>query len=158
MPSNPTRRPHPSQATFVTNRTQNITRTFKKLYPCINAPNGESLVSLPIERGGLGCFREGHSTVWICPNHGAPFEGSQDRTRPHPAPLGAAKTNDLWQPVSLPHCVNADRRLRSRQPYFRGEGWYRTRLGPAQSPSPTAEPSCTFRAPARPPRCGSAPR
>jgi beta-galactosidase len=36
--------------------------------------------------------------------------------------------NDLWQPVTLPHCFNAGDACDPDHPYFRGEGWYRTRL------------------------------
>jgi len=36
--------------------------------------------------------------------------------------------DDLWQPVSLPHCFNATDACDPDQPYFRGEGWYRSRL------------------------------
>ena len=39
-----------------------------------------------------------------------------------------AEDNDLWQKVSLPHCVNAYDDCDPDQPYFRGESWYRTRL------------------------------
>jgi len=39
-----------------------------------------------------------------------------------------AEDNDLWQKVSLPHCVNAYDACDPDQPYFRGESWYRTRL------------------------------
>ncbi|HEX3991005.1 MAG TPA: glycoside hydrolase family 2 TIM barrel-domain containing protein, partial [Acetobacteraceae bacterium] len=43
---------------------------------------------------------------------------------------GAWRTedNDLWQPAALPHCFNAMDACDPDQPYFRGEGWYRTRL------------------------------
>ena len=36
--------------------------------------------------------------------------------------------DDLWKPVSLPHCVNGYDACDPDQPYFRGESWYRTRL------------------------------
>jgi beta-galactosidase len=36
--------------------------------------------------------------------------------------------NDLWQPVTLPHCVNAEDACDPDTPYFRGQGWYRTHL------------------------------
>ena len=39
-----------------------------------------------------------------------------------------AEDNDLWQSVTLPHCVNAYDACDPDQPYFRGESWYRTRL------------------------------
>jgi beta-galactosidase len=39
-----------------------------------------------------------------------------------------AADNDLWQPAALPHCFNAQDACDPDQPYFRGEGWYRTRL------------------------------
>src|SRR6202042_269566 len=39
-----------------------------------------------------------------------------------------AEDNDLWQPAALPHCFNALDACDPDQPYFRGEGWYRTRL------------------------------
>jgi beta-galactosidase len=34
----------------------------------------------------------------------------------------------LWQPTVLPHCFNADDACDPDKPYFRGQGWYRTRL------------------------------
>ena len=34
----------------------------------------------------------------------------------------------LWQSAVLPHCFNADDACDPDQPYFRGQGWYRTRL------------------------------
>jgi beta-galactosidase len=36
--------------------------------------------------------------------------------------------NDLWQPVALPHCFNALDACDPDESYFRGQGWYRTRL------------------------------
>jgi beta-galactosidase len=36
--------------------------------------------------------------------------------------------NDEWQSASLPHCFNASDACDPDQPYFRGQGWYRTRL------------------------------
>jgi beta-galactosidase len=35
---------------------------------------------------------------------------------------------DLWQAVTLPHCFNAMDACDPDQSYFRGQGWYRTRL------------------------------
>ena len=35
---------------------------------------------------------------------------------------------DSWQPVTLPHSFNAYDACDPDQPYFRGQGWYRTRL------------------------------
>jgi beta-galactosidase len=35
---------------------------------------------------------------------------------------------DAWSPVSLPHCFNSQDACDPDQPYFRGQGWYRTRL------------------------------
>ena len=40
----------------------------------------------------------------------------------HPEPSG------LWQSTVLPHCFNADDACDPDKPYFRGQGWYRTRL------------------------------
>jgi beta-galactosidase len=34
----------------------------------------------------------------------------------------------LWQSTVLPHCFNADDACDPDRPYFRGQGWYRTRL------------------------------
>ena len=39
-----------------------------------------------------------------------------------------AEENDLWQPITLPHSFNAYDACDPDQPYFRGQGWYRTRL------------------------------
>jgi beta-galactosidase len=39
-----------------------------------------------------------------------------------------AEDNDLWQSAALPHCFNAFDACDPDQPYFRGQGWYRTRL------------------------------
>ena len=36
--------------------------------------------------------------------------------------------DDLWQSASLPHCFNAADACDPDQPYYRGQGWYRTRL------------------------------
>ena len=36
--------------------------------------------------------------------------------------------NDLWETAALPHCFNATDACDPDQPYFRGQGWYRTRL------------------------------
>jgi beta-galactosidase len=36
--------------------------------------------------------------------------------------------DDLWQPASLPHCFNAEDACDPDHSYFRGQGWYRTRL------------------------------
>lgn len=35
---------------------------------------------------------------------------------------------DSWQPADLPHCFNALDACDPDKPYFRGQGWYRTRL------------------------------
>src|SRR5690348_9040735 len=34
----------------------------------------------------------------------------------------------LWQPVSLPHCVNAEDAVDPAGNYYRGPAWYRTQL------------------------------
>jgi beta-galactosidase len=39
-----------------------------------------------------------------------------------------SEDNGLWQPTSLPHCFNDSDACDPDQPYFRGQGWYRTRL------------------------------
>ena len=39
-----------------------------------------------------------------------------------------SEDDDLWQAATLPHCFNASDACDPDQPYFRGEGWYRTRL------------------------------
>jgi beta-galactosidase len=39
-----------------------------------------------------------------------------------------SEENDLWQPTSLPHCFNEVDACDPDQPYFRGQGWYRTQL------------------------------
>jgi beta-galactosidase len=39
-----------------------------------------------------------------------------------------SEENDLWQSASLPHCFNDSDACDPDQPYFRGQGWYRTRL------------------------------
>jgi beta-galactosidase len=39
-----------------------------------------------------------------------------------------SEENDLWQPAALPHCFNATDSCDPDQPYYRGPGWYRTRL------------------------------
>jgi beta-galactosidase len=36
--------------------------------------------------------------------------------------------DDQWQPQTLPHCFNALDACDPDEPYFRGQGWYRTRL------------------------------
>jgi beta-galactosidase len=35
---------------------------------------------------------------------------------------------DLWQPTRLPHCFNELDACDPDQPFFRGQGWYRTQL------------------------------
>jgi beta-galactosidase len=39
-----------------------------------------------------------------------------------------SEENSLWQSAILPHCFNAHDACDPDQPYFRGQGWYRTRL------------------------------
>jgi len=39
-----------------------------------------------------------------------------------------AEESDLWQSATLPHCFNATDACDPDQPYYRGPGWYRTRL------------------------------
>jgi len=39
----------------------------------------------------------------------------------------------LWQPVALPHCFNAQDACDPDRGYFRGQGWYRTRLAVTNS-------------------------
>jgi beta-galactosidase len=39
-----------------------------------------------------------------------------------------SEENDLWQPTSLPHCFNEVDACDPDEPYFRGQGWYRTQL------------------------------
>ena len=46
-----------------------------------------------------------------------------------------AENNDLWQPKSLPHCFNESDACDPDQSYFRGQGWYRTRVN-AENPFP----------------------
>lgn len=41
-----------------------------------------------------------------------------------------AEDDVLWRPASLPHCFNASDACDPDQPYFRGQGWYRTRIDP----------------------------
>jgi beta-galactosidase len=41
----------------------------------------------------------------------------------------------LWSRTALPHCFNSQDACDPDQPYFRGEGWYRTRL-PLNNPHP----------------------
>jgi beta-galactosidase len=49
-------------------------------------------------------------------------------------PLGSiwdvwrSEENNLWQPTLLPHCFNGSDACDPDEPYFRGQGWYRTRL------------------------------
>jgi beta-galactosidase len=39
-----------------------------------------------------------------------------------------SEEDDRWEPTSLPHCFNEDDACDPDRPYFRGQGWYRTRL------------------------------
>jgi beta-galactosidase len=39
-----------------------------------------------------------------------------------------SEENDLWQPAGLPHCFNGSDACDPDEPYFRGQGWYRTHL------------------------------
>jgi len=39
-----------------------------------------------------------------------------------------SEESDLWQAASLPHCFNATDACDPDQAYYRGKGWYRTRL------------------------------
>jgi beta-galactosidase len=45
-----------------------------------------------------------------------------------PAEKGAPETLPLWQPVSLPHCVNATDAVDPDVNYYQGPAWYRTQL------------------------------
>ncbi len=59
---------------------------------------------------------------------------------------GAWRTedNDQWQPATLPHCFNASDACDPDRPYFRGQGWYRTRLAVA-NPFPDGRTILHFR-------------
>ena len=39
-----------------------------------------------------------------------------------------SEESDLWQPTTLPNCFNASDACDPDQSYYRGQGWYRTRL------------------------------
>ena len=39
-----------------------------------------------------------------------------------------SEEEDMWAEVTLPHCFNGTDACDPDQPYFRGEGWYRTKL------------------------------
>lgn len=41
--------------------------------------------------------------------------------------------DDLWQSVTLPHCFNHADACDPDRPYFRGQGWYRTRIAVANT-------------------------
>jgi beta-galactosidase len=49
-----------------------------------------------------------------------PIDGPWEVWRP--------EEDDLWGAVSLPHCFNAGDACDPDEPYFRGQGWYRTHL------------------------------
>ncbi len=40
----------------------------------------------------------------------------------------SSQTSDSWQTTNLPHCFNSYDACDPDRPYYRGEGWYRTRL------------------------------
>ena len=44
------------------------------------------------------------------------------------AEVWRSKDAHLWRPTILPHCFNADDACDPDNPYFRGQGWYRTQL------------------------------
>jgi beta-galactosidase len=50
-----------------------------------------------------------------------------------PWEIWRSEETDQWQNITLPHCFNASDACDPDHPYFRGEGWYRTRL-PLQNP------------------------
>lgn len=45
-----------------------------------------------------------------------------------PVPKGGAESVPFWQPVSLPHCVNAADAVDPDVNYYQGPAWYRTQL------------------------------
>ncbi|MFT3676625.1 MAG: glycoside hydrolase family 2 TIM barrel-domain containing protein [Chitinophagaceae bacterium] len=45
-----------------------------------------------------------------------------------PVPKGGAESVPVWQPVSLPHCVNATDAVDPDLNYYQGPAWYRTQL------------------------------
>lgn len=45
-----------------------------------------------------------------------------------PVPKGGAESVPAWQPVSLPHCVNATDAVDPDLNYYQGPAWYRTQL------------------------------
>lgn len=45
-----------------------------------------------------------------------------------PVPKGGAESVPFWQPVSLPHCVNATDAVDPDVNYYQGPAWYRTQL------------------------------
>ena len=67
-------------------------------------------------------------------NRGATFQRLEDGWQFYKGSLeGVGKVWDshesfLWQKVTLPHCYNGMDACDPDRPYFRGQGWYRTRL------------------------------
>jgi beta-galactosidase len=45
-----------------------------------------------------------------------------------PQEVWHSEQSDLWAATDLPHCFNAHDACDPDEPYFRGQGWYRTRL------------------------------
>jgi beta-galactosidase len=50
----------------------------------------------------------------------------------------------IWEPVTLPHCFNAMNACDPEQGYFRGHGWYRTRIA-VRNPHPDGRTVLHFR-------------
>jgi beta-galactosidase len=55
-----------------------------------------------------------------------------------------SEDKDLWEAATLPHCFNGMDACDPDHPYFRGEGWYRTRLA-VRNPYPEGRTVLHFR-------------
>jgi beta-galactosidase len=70
------------------------------------SPDGAAMSSKPLDSGWE--FRQGPTLgIWE---------------------IWRTEENDLWEPATLPHCFNATDACDPDHPYYRGQGWYRTRL------------------------------
>jgi beta-galactosidase len=84
-----------------------------------------ALLSAPLRAAAM----ESHSTGGAVTSHRL-ATGWQFRRGPTDGIWQAWRSEDdaVWQDASLPHCFNASDACDPDQPYFRGQGWYRTRL------------------------------
>ncbi|MES1249268.1 MAG: sugar-binding domain-containing protein, partial [Chitinophaga rupis] len=63
-----------------------------------------------------------HNWEFLRQDLGGPWEAVRPVTKNDPGSV------PIWQPVELPHCVNAEDAVDPAGNYYQGPSWYRTRL------------------------------